>query len=969
MRDRQFWKQFRDKLVGLMTSRIFLLGAVIMILMLLLIRRLFVLQIVNGQTYQNDFTLKIERERTIKATRGSIYDRNGRVLAKDKLAYSVTMEDNYDSTSTKDMEINDTIFRLISIIEKNGDKLDNDFNIVLDENGNYQFTVTGTGLLRFLADCYGKPSTDKLLIKEKNATPDDVIAFLCGPKMFGVGRYVQNERGGYDLVPMEGYTKEQILKILRIRFAMFSNNYQKYIASNVATDVNERTVAEIMENLDSLRGVNIAEDTVRVYIDDPSLSHILGYTGKISNEELAELNQEEAVNTYHHVYELNDMVGKAGIEQVMERALQGTKGRQTIFVDNLGRVTEAGTESAPVAGNDLYLTIDADLQSAIYKILEQKIAGIVLSKIRNVKEFDAEAVKSAADIIIPIDDVYFALFDNNVISLTELAAGSVGSSEAAVYSAYLTKLGQAISAIDTDLRGEGLRPHMEQDEEMKVYEEYILDMLKSLSVLDMSGSDEASSLQEEWDGGELSIAEFLRSAIAAGAVDIAKIGADKGYSDSGEIYGRLVDYTEEKLHSDSEFSKKLFRFMISEGSILPAQICLCLFEQGIIAEDEAAKADLLNGVTDPYDFMLSCIKTLQITPAQLALDPCSGSCVVTDPNSGEVLALVSYPSYDDNMMANSVDADYFNRIAHDKSLPLYNYATQEKTAPGSTFKPVSTTAGLEEGAIRLGEKIECVGVFEKIDSETRAPRCWIYPGRHGQLDVVGGIQNSCNYFFYEVGYRLSTGLNGLYDNQTGLDKIRKYCDLYGLTDKSGIELTESEPKVSDIDAVRSAIGQGSHSYTTVQLARYVTTVANRGVCYNLSVVDKITDSNGRLIIDYTPEVRNNINISSSTWGAIHQGMRAAVTTYHAFDDFPVLLAGKTGTAQQVTTRPNHALFIGFAPYQNPRISVASRIAYGYTSSNAAEVTRDVLKYYFKLQDVGDIVTGKAEPPDSAAIGD
>ncbi len=964
----QFWKQFRDKLVGLITSRMFLLGTVIIILMCLLIHRLFVLQIVNGQTYQDNFTLKIERERTIKATRGSIYDRNGKVLAQDKLAYSVTMEDNYDSTPTKDMEINDTILRLIDIIERNGDKLDNDFNIVLDENGNYQFTVTGSGLLRFLADCYGKSSVDKLLIREKNSSAEDVIAFLCSSKMFGVGRYIQNDRGGYDLIPMEGYSREQILKILRIRFAMFSNNYQKYIASNVATDVNEKTVAEIMENLDTLRGVNIAEDTIRVYIDDPSMSHILGYTGKISNEELVELNEAEAVNTWHHEYELNDMVGKAGIEQVMERALQGTKGRQTIFVDNLGRVTEAAEQTNPVAGNDLYLTIDSDLQSAIYKILEQKIAGIVISKIRNVREFNPEEVSSAADIIIPIDNVYAALFENNVISLTHLSAAEKGTNEAEIYNAYLSKLDSTLAVLSEEMN-RGAVPVGELDAELKGYETYTVDMLKNLQAIRTDQIEEGDETEKQWTEGTIPLSRYLRDAITKGWVDIGRIGVSGGYSDSDEIFQSFSDYTLEKLRSDMEFSKKLYRYMIRDEMIHPIQICQCLYEQDIIQEDGDTRNDLTNGMIDPYDFMLARIRKLEITPAQLALDPCSGSCVVTDPNSGEVLALVSYPSYDDNMMANSVDADYFNKIAHDKSLPLYNYATQEKTAPGSTFKPVSTTAGLEEGVINLGERIECVGVFEKIDSETRAPRCWIYPGRHGELDVVGGIKNSCNYFFYEVGYRLSSGLTGLYDNQTGLTRIRKYCDLYGLTDKSGIELTESEPKVSDIDAVRSAIGQGSHSYTTVQIARYVNTVANKGVCYNLSVLDRIMDANGKLIIDYTPEIRNNINISSSTWGAIHQGMRAAVTTYHAFDDFPVLVAGKTGTAQQVTTRPNHALFIGFAPYQNPRISVATRIAYGYTSSNAAEVTRDVLKYYFKLQDVGDIITGEAAIPDSAAIGD
>ncbi|MBO4373528.1 MAG: penicillin-binding protein [Lachnospiraceae bacterium] len=958
-------KNVRDKLIGLITSRLFIMGMILIFLMILLVRRLFVLQIVNGQSYQDNFTLKIEREKNIQATRGAIYDRNGVKLAWDKLAYSVTIEDNYDSTSTRDMEINSTIVRVIDIIERNGDTLDNDFNITLDDTGTYQFTVSRSSLLRFLADIYGRSSTEDLLIRERNATAEEVMEYLCGRKMFGVGRYVKNGNS-YDFFPMEGYPKDLILKIIRIRYAMFSNSYQKYIASNIATGVNEKTVAEIMENLDSLQGVDIAEDTVREYIDDPSMSHILGYTGKISDEELSDLNSKDDIN-FHHVYELNDKVGKSGIEQVMERQLQGTKGRQTIFVDNLGRVTEAGNRTDPVAGNDLYLTIDYELQSAIYKILEQKIAGIVVSKIRNVTDYDPSEESSASDIIIPIDSVYYALFDNNVISFSHLSLPEAGENEKAVYSAFRSKLDAVVGTIDGELRN-GNTPYNDLDDEYKVYESYIYSMLtdSSSDIFRSEEVDDKAEISLQWASGTISLSKYLKGAIAEGWINVDRLTIGSGYSDTDEIYGYLVDYIETKLRTDNGFFKKIYRYMLSDESITGYQVCMVLFEQGIVNDTENLKAQLEAGAILPYDLMVSLLKSLEITPAQLALDPCSGSCVVTDPGTGEVLALVTYPSYNDNMLANSVNAEYYNALAQDKSLPLYDYATQQKTAPGSTFKPISTTAGLEEKVINLGERIECVGVFDK---DALSPRCWIYPGHHGELDVIGGIKNSCNYFFYEVGYRLGCGTRGIYNSQDGLEKIRKYCDLYGLTDKSGVEITESEPQVSDQDSVRSAIGQGTHSYTTVQLARYVSTVANKGICYNLSVIDKLNDSNGNLIEDYTPSVRNNIDISSSTWNAIHEGMRQAVTTYKAFEDFPVIVAGKTGTAQQVTVRPNHALFIGFAPFSSPRISVATRIAYGYTSANAAEVTRDVLKYYFKLENEEDIITGNATIPDSGVIGD
>jgi len=962
-----FFKVVRDRLISLITSRMVIMGAVIMLLMGVLIYRLFVLQIVNGASYQDNFTLKIERERTIQATRGAIYDRNGVPLAWDKLAYSVTIEDNYDATNTRDMEINNTIVRVVEMIEKNGDRLDNDFNITLDDNDTYQFTVSKSALLRFLADIYGRSSTEDLLVKERNSSAEEVMKYLCDRKMFGVGRYIENKKGSYDFVPMEGFPKDLILKIIRIRYAMYKNSYQKYIASNIATDVSPSTVAEIMENLDTLQGVNIAEDTIREYVDDPSMSHILGYTGKISDEELAELNATDNETQYHHTYELNDKVGKSGIEQFMERQLQGTKGRQTIFVDNLGRVTEAGSQTEPVAGNDLYLTIDYDLQSSIYKILEQKIAGIVVSKIRNIKNYEPSEETGASNIIIPIDGVYFALFDNNVISFTHMSLPEAGSNEKAVYSAFREKLEGTLIVLKNELET-GNTPYEDLSREYQSYESHIVEMLKSQlkEIIIKDALDETDEISVKWNEGSISLGEYLKGVIASGAVNVDKLKPSAGYSDSSEIYEALIRYIESELRQDNDFHKLLYKYMIEDEQINDHQICMILFEQGILEDRNGELSALENGLMAPYDLMVNRIKSLDITPAQLALDPCSGSCVVTDPQSGEVLALVTYPGYDDNMLANSVDADYYNSLANDKSLPLYDYATQQKTAPGSTFKPISTTAGLEEKVINLGEGIECSGTFDKV---TPSPKCWIYPGHHGLLNVIGGIKNSCNDFFYEVGYRLGSDVTGLYNSQEGVLRLRKYCDLYGLTEKSGIEITESEPQVSDQDSVRSAIGQGNHSYSTVQLARYVTCVANRGVCYNLSLVDRLVDASGNLREDYTPGIRNNIDISSSTWDAIHEGMREAVTTYNAFEDFPVIVAGKTGTAQQVATRPNHALFIGFAPFSNPRISVASRIAYGYTSANAAEVTRDVIKYYFKLQDVDDIITGTATIPDSAAISD
>jgi penicillin-binding protein 2 len=199
-----------------------------------------------------------------------------------------------------------------------------------------------------------------------------------------------------------------------------------------------------------------------------------------------------------------------------------------------------------------------------------------------------------------------------------------------------------------------------------------------------------------------------------------------------------------------------------------------------------------------------------------------------------------------------------------------------------------------------------------------------------------------------------------YSPEEGLALLAKYADLYGLSEKSGIEITESEPQTSDVDPVRSAIGQGTNSYTTVGLARYVTTVANSGTCYNLTLLDKTTDSNGNLLEEYSAEIRNTVEMPQSYWDAIHLGMRQVVMDKAYYNNLDVAVAGKTGTAQESKNKPNHSLFVCYAPYEKPEIAIATRIANGYTSSYAAQITKEALAYYFELRDEDDIISGTAQ---------
>ena len=213
-----------------------------------------------------------------------------------------------------------------------------------------------------------------------------------------------------------------------------------------------------------------------------------------------------------------------------------------------------------------------------------------------------------------------------------------------------------------------------------------------------------------------------------------------------------------------------------------------------------------------------------------------------------------------------------------------------------------------------------------------------------------------------VAHRLSTEADGSYKPEKGLETLKKYATMFGLDRTSGIEISEATPSISDTDPERSSMGQGTHQFASVQLARYVTALANRGTVYDLSLIDKETDSQGNLVKDYSPAVASTLDFQTSTWDAVHQGMRQVVTnssTKRVFDGLDVHVAGKTGTAQESQKRGNHAFFISFAPYENPEISVTVSIPNGYSSSNAAMVAKHVYRYFYGYASLDDILNSGA----------
>lgn len=935
----------RERIISIFTSRVTIIYLIMTLLCGVLLYRCFVLQIINGQDYLDNFMLEQEKVRDIMPTRGNIYDRNGNLLAYNELAYSVNIEDTFETSSGKDKKLNELIYNLIKLIEKNGDTIDSDFKIDIDEDGEFVYTVTGANLNRFLADVYDHADTKDLTEEEKSSTPVQVLIYLSRKSgkgfHFAVGDYIDPEDTKSEFIEGKGYTNKEWLEIIEIRYAMSLTSYRKYIGTTISTDVKPETVALIMENSDILPGVSIQEDTVRRYVNSVYFAHILGYTGRISAEEIDILNQRMIdEGATEGSYTSEDVVGKSGIENYLETTLQGTKGYERVMVDNTGKVLSVLEHKDAVRGQDVYLSIDMDLTMELYDITERKIAYILVQKLQNAK-FAVRTTDSVKT--IPIADVYYAVFRNNVLDISHFSSDDAQPVEKDVYERFLAYKETVYSTLETGMRT--TRTSYEKlSDEYKIYQYYVVKLLTNSGVIMTSEVDTEDPIYKAWDnGGDVSLGDFLDHAIAMGWVDISKLELESRYASSSEIFDAIIVKIFKLCDADEEYQTRFYKYMILNDKISGYQVCKLLIEQEAIYVPESDINRLNSGAISAYTFMVNRISNLDITPAQLALEPCNGSVVMTNPNNGQVLALVSYPGYDNNMLANTVDTDYWNRLLNDDSSPLLNFATQYKAAPGSTFKIVAATAGMREGVINTSTLINCNGIFTDIEPPAKCTAV------HGNETVRTAIRDSCNLYFFNVGYRLAT-LNGYYDDAAGLEYLYKYADMYGLSVRSGVEITEYEPDVSDKDSVRSYIGQGTNAYTTTQLARYVSSIANGGTTYDLTLLDHIEDSYGRTVWEHEPVIYNTVEMEDYQWNAIINGMMDGVNNKPYFADIPVPVAGKTGTAQQSRSKPDHALYIAFAPaVGEAEVALSVRIPFGFYSDYAAQLAHECLQAYYHVE--------------------
>ena len=353
-------------------------------------------------------------------------------------------------------------------------------------------------------------------------------------------------------------------------------------------------------------------------------------------------------------------------------------------------------------------------------------------------------------------------------------------------------------------------------------------------------------------------------------------------------------------------------------------------------------------------------------------DAKGGSCVVMNVKTGEVLAMASYPDYNPQSFANGISNEEWESYSKNESYPLLNKSIQSAYEPGSIFKMVTAIAGLESGNITLNERIKDTGVYKKYGAEWK---CWYYTdyhSGHGYLNVVGAIEKSCNYFFYETADRM------------GIDTLDKYARYFGLGTKTGVELPDevsgtlaSKEYTKSInrtwnpgDTINAAIGQGYNKFTPLQMTKYISMIANGGNKVDVSIVKTIQNEDGTEVSK--EEINNfvnqklglsndsneeNITLNNEYVNAVKEGMKSVTsgesgTAYVRFKNFNIEVGGKTGSAEAGKDKNGNdivnAWFAAFAPYDDPEIAVVVMVENGGHGNYTAEAVRDIMAEYFGM---------------------
>ncbi len=927
---RRYFEHFLD----LCKSRIFVMLCGICLLFFILVIRLFTLQIVNGQEYEQSLIATTSKELDVPAARGGIYDRYGRPLAVNTTAYSVQI----DSSILLDLSQHrvSLITDLVDTLLQQGHTLTDELPISADGTFLFegsereqekaeeawkeeagipkdQWSLDGNATLEYLYTLYEIPSdlptTQKRTVLWLQLTLSDqnIMVLTLAQKLTEYGETLQDElplamEAPYDFLFNGSETREQsfkesvgmedaelsydaaeTLEYLREYFGL-----PKYLPQDLLRKAVGIRYSIFQERYYQYKSVSIATN-----ISEKTLAYV---------EENQDIFPCVIINTEY----LREYPQGEYFSHILGYIRQMTEADYALYQDDVDE-----------NGNPVYSSTDIVGQDGIEKLFERELNG---SDGKMVVEVDSSSRRISSTRItdpVPGMDIFLTLD-------SELQKVAFDSLEGALTDSVLAKL-----------RGSG---------------KHSVSMTELFVSIIGANHISSSTLMRATSGEQLAL-----------------------YHQAAE---QIEGFDPESDTAVTQLQEYLMQG-VTDGTVSQAQLLLIMEEQGVFTMTQEERNGLTNGSVSVYTIVLNALEDGRLTAADTALDPCTGSVVVSEVNSGEVLALVTYPSYDNNELVNQFNNSYYTSLLEDTNTPLVNRALKQKKAPGSTLKMITALAGLETGVISGDTYISTEGLFTKAG--TPYARCWIYSntgGTHGRINVVSALEVSCNYFFYEVGYRLGNQEEGT--TEKAITTLNEYMAAFGLNQTTGIELEEYAPTMAspyykersikaanpdatssqtrwvDGDTIRAAIGQSVNSYTPAQINRYIATLANGGTLYKMHLVDKIQDHEGNIYLETEEEVENVIDLSEENLELVYEGMvqvgqGSRGTMRSSFSSFPIKVAVKSGTAEEQIDRSSHSWLVCFAPADDPQIAITVMIPFGEDSgSPTATVVKDIITAYMGL---------------------
>lgn len=922
-----------DFIIRLAQNRIFILLAGICMLFLVILLRLFDLQIIHGQEYSESTIASVSKTVDVLAPRGSIYDRNGRPLAVNQVAHSVEIDNSITLTLEPEIKQDLLIALCNQIWADEGITTD---DLPIGSAPNYEFLFYGAdekaireqeeawkSKVGVSSNSTGKEALQALFTKYNapyyyteaqkrtfvsyhlNLSVNNIMAITLAQKLTEFGETFIDELPMDSYYPYEfqqtnelrqkefkqsmsmkdgeldynaldtlGYLRaffglpeglplDTARKAVGIRYSIYTQRYQQYKTITIATDINDRTLAYVEENQDVFPNVVASTFSLREYPEEKYFSHILGYIRQMTESDYTRYSEDVDING-NAIYKKTDIVGQAGLEQLYERELNGTDGKVFMEVDNLGRRINVLETTDPIAGKDIFLTLDSQLQKVAFDSLELELKNAIYNKM----------LSDDPQNNITVIDVFTSMIKTNNISAKKIMRAEEGVSKV-VYDQFLRE--------NPDFTGE-------EEDAIYILQTYLIDAL---------------------------------------------------------AVGRLT-------------VKQCALLAIEHDTIIATDEEIWKVEQGAISV---------------LTFILNKLNSGELTPSDTGLDPSTGSVFVTRVDSGEVLASVSYPSYDNNELVNVFNNAYYNDLLEDTNTPLVNRPLKQKKAPGSTFKMIPLLAGLETGVININTQIYDNGIF--TDAGSPHARCWIYGGygaTHGMVGVQSCLEVSCNYFMYSLAYQMGNVKEGT--TTEGITLLNEYMASFGLNKVAGLELGESSPTMAspyykermtylsnpdatesqtrwtDGDTIRAAIGQSLNSYTPAQMTKYISTLANGGTLYQLHMVESLKNADGTMyqhideVIEYVTEFDQR-NLNAVYEGMLDVGKGSQGTLRNYFRTYDMNVAVKTGTAQEDLNRSSHTWLVGFAPYEDPQIAITIMVPFGDGNSDITpNVFKAIIEEYF-----------------------